>query len=302
MENRTVIQWDKDDIDIVGFVKVDVLSLGMLTAIRKCFDLVETHDARTLSLSSIDDADTYDMICKADTIGVFQIESRAQMSMLPRMKPRCFYDLVIQVSIVRPGPIQGAWCIHISAGAVAKNRSPMHTPIWSPSCLAHWVFPSFKSKSWPWLWPSGNFTPGQADALRRAMGAWKKGTLGPLAEQLTHGMKKMASTHNMPNKSVKQIQGFGEYGFPESHAASFSRLVYVSAWLKHHYPAAFCVALLNSQPMGFYSARSLIDDARRHGVSVDTVDIQHSDWDNKLEVNEDGIWRIRFGSPANPRA
>jgi error-prone DNA polymerase len=298
MSNRTVIQWDKDDIDIVGFVKVDLLSLGMLTAIRKSFELIQQHWGRVVTLATTPSGDgaVYDMVCKADTMGVFQIESRAQMSMLPRMKPRCFYDLVIQVSIVRPGPIQGGMVHPYLRRRRGEEPVTYAHPALEPILARTLGVPIFQEQVMAMAVAVGNFTPGQADELRRAMGAWRKrGTLGPLAEQLVQGMKNNGIKDEYAAKICNQIRGFGEYGFPESHAASFSRLVYVSAWLKHHYPAAFCVALLNSHPMGFYSARSLLDDARRHDVQVRPIDIQHSHWNNTLESNNDGVWEIRLG-------
>jgi error-prone DNA polymerase len=298
MNKRTVIQWDKDDIDIVGFVKVDLLSLGMLTAIRKCFDLVKKHWGNALCLASTpnDDQKVYDMLCKADTMGVFQVESRAQMSMLPRLKPRCFYDLVIQVSIVRPGPIQGGMVHPYLRRRRGEEPVTYAHPKLEPILARTLGIPIFQEQVMAMAVAVGGFTPGEADALRRAMGAWRKqGTLGPLAEKLVNGMKKNGITDQYAKQICEQIRGFGEYGFPESHAASFARLVYVSAWLKCHYPAAFCVALLNSQPMGFYSAGSLIDDARHHGVLVRHVDIQHSDHDNTLEAYGENQWAIRMG-------
>lgn len=298
MNNRTVIQWDKDDIDTVGFVKVDLLSLGMLTAIRKGFDLVKTHWGQSFTLATIppDDGGVYDMICRADTMGVFQIESRAQMSMLPRLKPRCFYDLVIQVSIVRPGPIQGGmvhpYLQRRRGSAPIQYAHPSLEPILSRTLGV----PIFQEQVMAMAVAVGGFTPGEADALRRAMGAWRKhGTLGPLAEKLMNGMQANGISQQYAQQIRDQIQGFGEYGFPESHAASFARLVYVSAWLKHHYPAAFCAALLNSQPMGFYSARSLLDDARRHGVTILPIDVQHSEWDNTIESTNSKTQAIRLG-------
>jgi error-prone DNA polymerase len=298
MANRTVIQWDKDDIDTVGFVKVDLLSLGMLTAIRKCFDLIEKHWGQHLNLASVphDDAGVYDMLCRADTMGVFQIESRAQMSMLPRLKPRCFYDLVIQVSIVRPGPIQGGMVHPYLRRRRGEEPVTYAHPSLEPILARTLGVPIFQEQVMAMAVAVGGFTPGQADALRRAMGAWRKrGTLGPLVEKLVAGMRDNGISDEYADQICDQIRGFGEYGFPESHAASFARLVYVSAWLKHHYPGAFCASLLNSQPMGFYSARSLLDDAQRHRVRVRPLDVQHSMWDNTLEAGPDDQWDIRLG-------
>lgn len=298
MKGRTVIQWDKNDIDTVGFVKVDLLSLGMLTAIRKGFDMVKKHTGQCLTLASIpaDDAGVYDMLCRADTMGVFQIESRAQMSMLPRLQPRCFYDLVIQVSIVRPGPIQGGMVHPYLRRRRGEEPIAYAHPSLEPILARTLGVPIFQEQVMAMASAVGGFSPGEADALRRAMGAWRKrGTLGPLAEKLMAGMRENGISDEYAEQIRDQIRGFGEYGFPESHAASFARLVYVSAWLKHHHPAAFCAALLNSQPMGFYSPRSLLDDARRHGVDVRPIDIQTSHWDNTLEPTAQCSWAIRLG-------
>ena len=298
MKDRTVIQWDKDDIDTVGFVKVDLLSLGMLTAIRKCFELIEKYRNRPLCLATVppEDPAVYEMLGRADTMGVFQIESRAQMSMLPRLKPRCFYDLVIQVSIVRPGPIQGGMVHPYLRRRRGDEPVTYAHPKLKPILARTLGVPIFQEQVMAMAVAVGGFSPGEADALRRAMGAWRKhGTLGGLAERLMDGMRANGIADKFAEQICDQIRGFGEYGFPESHAASFARLVYVSSWLKCHYPGAFCAALLNSQPMGFYSARSLIDDARRHGVSVRPVDVQHSDFDNTMEPDGAGDWAIRMG-------
>ncbi|MGB0641423.1 MAG: error-prone DNA polymerase, partial [Myxococcota bacterium] len=298
MENRTVIQWDKDDIDIVGFVKVDLLSLGMLTAIQKGFELVHKHWNRSVTLATTpsEDPAVYDMISKGDTMGVFQIESRAQMSMLPRMKPRCFYDLVIQVSIVRPGPIQGGMVHPYLRRRKGDEPISYAHPALEPILNRTLGVPIFQEQVMSMAVAVGGFSPGQADELRRAMGAWrKKGTLGPMIQQLLDGMKNNGIEDAYAQQICDQIRGFGEYGFPESHAASFSRLVYVSSWLKHHYPHAFCAALLNSQPMGFYAPRSLIDDARRHGVEVLPIDVQNSEWDCTIEATEHNHHALRLG-------
>lgn len=298
MANRTVIQWDKDDIDIVGFVKVDLLSLGMLTAIQKGFDLVHKHWNRSITLATTpsEDPAVYDMISKADTMGVFQIESRAQMSMLPRMKPRCFYDLVIQVSIVRPGPIQGGMVHPYLRRRRGDEPISYAHPALKPILSRTLGVPIFQEQVMAMAVAVGGFSPGQADELRRAMGAWrKKGTLGPMIQHLLDGMKNNGIEDAYAQQICEQIRGFGEYGFPESHAASFSRLVYVSSWLKHHYPHAFCAALLNSQPMGFYSPRSLIDDARRHGVRVLPIDVQNSHWDSTIEPTDNDEQGLRLG-------
>ncbi len=286
MLDRTVLQWDKDDIDVVGFVKVDVLALGMLTAIRRCFDLVAGWTGQELGLADVpaDDVPVYDMLCKADSVGVFQIESRAQMSMLPRLKPRNWYDLVVEVSLVRPGPIQGGM-VHPYLAARRNPEAVQYAhPALEPILERTFGVPIFQEQVMAMAVAVGGFTPGQADALRRAMGAWRKrGGLEPLVERLMDGMMRNGITGDYAARIAKQIEGFGEYGFPESHAASFAHLVYVSSWLKCHWPGAFTCALLNSQPMGFYSPRSLVADARRHGVRVLPVQVQKSDWDSRLE-------------------
>lgn len=286
MEGRTVVQWDKYDVEALGFIKVDCLSLGMLTAIRKCFELVRAHWGHTLSLASIpqEDSGVYDMFCRADTVGVFQIESRAQMSMLPRLRPRCFYDLVIEVAIVRPGPIQGGM-VH----PYLRRRRGLEAISYAHPALESVLkrtlgVPLFQEQVMTMAVAVGGFSPGEADALRRAMAAWKKrGNMDGLGERLVEGMRKNGISEHYAEQIYKQIQGFGEYGFPESHAASFALLVYVSGWLKHHFPAAFTAALINSHPMGFYSPRALIADAQRHTIEVLPVCAQNSEWDCSLE-------------------
>jgi error-prone DNA polymerase len=289
MPDRTVIQWDKDDVDAVGFVKVDVLALGMLSAIRKCFELIEDHHGRSLTLANVpaEDPHAYDTACRADTIGVFQIESRAQMSMLPRLQPRCFYDLVIEISIVRPGPIQGGmvhpYLDRRDGIEPVRYAHPLLEPILSRTLGV----PIFQEQVMEMAMAVGGFGAGEADALRRAMGAWRKrGGLEPLVAKLMANLQTEGISREYAQQIAEQILGFGEYGFPESHAASFSLLVYVSLWLKTYYPAAFCAALLNSQPMGFYSPSSLVGDARRHHVQVLPARLHNSDWDCTLE--EDG--------------
>lgn len=286
MEDRTVIQWNKDDLDELGILKVDVLALGMLSALHRCFDLVAKHHDRSLSLSTVpqDDATTYDMICRADTIGVFQIESRAQMSMLPRLRPRCYYDLVVEVAIVRPGPIQGNM-VH----PYLKARRDPDSVVY-PSDAIRGVLektlgvPIFQEQAMKLAVVAAGFTPGEADQLRRAMAAWRRpGIIDRFRVKLLEGMKANGLTGEFAEHVFHQIRGFGEYGFPESHAASFALLVYASCYLKCHYPAAFCAAVLNSQPMGFYAPAQLVDDAKKHGVPVHPVDVNHSDWDSTLE-------------------
>jgi error-prone DNA polymerase len=286
MAGRTVLQWDKDDIDTVGFVKVDLLALGMLTALRRGFDFIAAHWGRTLDLASApgNDPAVFDMLCRADSVGVFQIESRAQMSMLPRLRPRCWYDLVIEVSIVRPGPIQGGMVHPFLRRRNGEEPITYAHPLLQPILERTAGVPIFQEQVMAMAVAVGGFTPGEADELRRAMGAWRKrGGLQPITDRLMAGMQKNGITEEYAKQIANQIQGFGEYGFPESHAASFARLVYVSCWMKCHYPVAFTAALLNSQPMGFYSPRSLIGDLRRHGEVVLPVHVLHSDWDCTLE-------------------
>ncbi len=300
MPERTVIQWDKDDLEALGLLKVDVLALGMLSAIRRAFDLVGRYRRlqRPLTLASVpsEDPKVYDMICEADTVGVFQIESRAQMSMLPRLRPRNYYDLVIEVAIVRPGPIQGDM-VH-----PYLRRRNGEEAVSYPSDAVREVLertlgvPIFQEQVMQLAVVAAGFTPGEADRLRRAMAAWKRqGGLGPFEDKLIRGMRERGYTQDFAQRIFRQITGFGEYGFPESHSASFALLVYVSAWLKCHEPAAFAAALINSQPMGFYAPSQLIQDARRHGVQVRAVDVLSSDWDCTLERTLGGAPALRLG-------
>jgi error-prone DNA polymerase len=286
MADRTVIQWDKDDLDDLGLLKVDVLGLGMLSAIRRCFDLVKNFRGRALSLASVpaEDAAVYDMICRADTVGVFQIESRAQMAMLPRLRPRCYYDLVIEVAIIRPGPIQGDM-VHPYLRRRCGEEAVTYPSPEVESVLERTLgIPIFQEQVMQLAMVAAGFSAGQADSLRRAMAAWKRrGGLGPFEQALIQGMRDRGYDEGFAQQVFQQIQGFGEYGFPESHSASFALLVYVSAWLKCHEPSAFACALINSQPMGFYAPSQLVQDARRHGVEVRSVDAQISDWDCTLE-------------------
>ncbi len=286
MPERTIIQWDKDDLDALGLLKIDCLALGMLSAIRRCLDLVSTQIGRRLTLADIppEDPRVYDMISRADTVGVFQVESRAQMSMLPRLRPACFYDLVIEVAIVRPGPIQGDM-VH----PYLRRRQGLEAVTY-PSPEVRGVLertlgiPIFQEQVIKLAVVAAGFTPGEADQLRRSMASWRKhGRIMAFEQRLIDGMRARGYSRDFAQRIFRQILGFGEYGFPESHAASFALLVYVSAWLKCHYPEAFTCALLNSQPMGFYSPRQLIDDLRRHGGEVLPVDVLHSDRENTLE-------------------
>ena len=298
MPDRTVVQWDKDDLDALGLLKVDVLALGMLSALRKGFALVNdlrgTHHA--LGTLPAEDPEVYAMISRADTVGVFQIESRAQMAMLPRLKPRCYYDLVIEVAIVRPGPIQGDM-VH-----PYLRRRQAREPVEYPSAEVESVLrrtlgvPIFQEQVMQLAVVAAGFTPGEADQLRRAMGAWKRsGGLGHLRDRLIGGMCARGYSPQFAERIYRQMLGFGDYGFPEAHAASFALLVYDSAWLKHHEPAAFTAALLNSQPMGFYAPAQLVRDARAHGVEVQPVDVCASEWDCTLEHRDAGQPALRLG-------
>jgi error-prone DNA polymerase len=293
MPQRSVIQWDKDDLDALGLLKVDVLALGMLTALRKAMDFIGRQRGQRFDLPDIplEDAATYDMACEADTVGVFQIESRAQMSMLPRLKPRCFYDLVVEVALVRPGPIQGGM-VHpyLERRELALTHPQAITyPHGLEGALKRTLgVPIFQEQVMQIAVLGAGFTPGEADALRRAMAAWKrKGGVFKFKEQFVRGMLANGHEHDFAERIFKQIEGFGEYGFPESHAASFAKLVYYSAWIKRHEPAAFLAGLLNSQPLGFYSPSQLVQDAKRHGVEVRPPDVACSLWDCTLEDQAD---------------
>ena len=281
MPERTVIQWDKDDLEALGLLKVDVLALGMLSAIRRGLEMAGTK----IEEVPPEDPAVYAMIQKADTIGVFQIESRAQMSMLPRLKPANYYDLVIEVAIVRPGPIQGGM-VH----PYLRRRRGLEAVVY-PSSQVKKVLertlgvPIFQEQVMELAMVAAGFTPGEADQLRRSMAAWRRsGSLDRFEEKLKRGMRENGYSAEFAESIYRQILGFGEYGFPESHSASFALLVYVSSWLKLHHPAAFCAALLNSQPMGFYAPAQLVQDARRHGVEVRPPDVNASDWDCTLEA------------------
>jgi len=300
MPDRTVIEWDKDDIEALGMLKVDVLGLGMLTCVRKCFELVERHTGERYEMHTVppEDPAVYDMICEADTIGVFQIESRAQMSMLPRLRPREFYDLVIEVAIVRPGPIHGGM-VH-----PYLRRRNGEEPIEYPSEAVRDVLertlgvPLFQEQAMALAVKAAGFTPGEADELRRSMAAWKrKGHLiKHFEEKIISGMLANGYRQEFAERCFNQIKGFGEYGFPESHAASFALIVYVSAWLKRHLPAAFAAALINSQPMGFYAPAQIVRDAKEHGVEVRPIDVNYSQWDCTLESGSgSGDLALRLG-------
>ena len=300
MADRSFIEWDKDDIDALGILKVDVLALGMLTCIRKCLDLLRDHHGQDLVLATVprEDPAVYDMLCQGDSLGVFQVESRAQMNMLPRLRPRCFYDLVIEVAIVRPGPIQGDM-VHPylkrrrGAEAVAiPAPGPAHGP---PDELTSILgrtlgVPIFQEQAMKIALDAAKFSSLEANRLRKAMATFRsRGMVHELEDLMVGRMVARGYDPDFATRCFSQIKGFGEYGFPESHAASFALLVYVSSWLKCHYPAAFACALLNSQPMGFYAPAQIVRDAREHGVAVLPVDVNASGWDNALE---DGALRL----------
>ena len=286
MDGRTVIQWDKDDLDAVGLLKVDVLALGMLSAIRRCLALVGQRHGATWQLQDIpaDDTPTWDMICAADTVGVFQIESRAQMSMLPRLRPRCFYDLVIEVAIVRPGPIQGGMVHPYLRRRQGLEPAELPSPALQEALGRTLGVPIFQEQVMQIAMLAAGFSADEADSLRRAMAAWKrKGGVQKFHDRIVSGMTARGYSTEFAQAIFRQIQGFGEYGFPESHAASFALLVWASCWLKRHEPACFLAAMLDSQPLGFYSPSQLVQDARRHGVTVHPVCVLASDWLCTLE-------------------
>ncbi|PQO24328.1 error-prone DNA polymerase [Rhodobacteraceae bacterium WD3A24] len=298
MEGRTVIEWDKDDIDALGLLKVDVLALGMLTAIRKAFALLEDHRGVRLTLADVpaEDARVYDMLCRADAIGVFQVESRAQLNFLPRMRPRRFYDLVCEVAIVRPGPIQGGM-VHPFINR-RQGREPVEDlgPAMMEVLGRTYGVPLFQEQAMQIAVEAAGFSPAEADRLRRSLATFRRmGTIGAFRDRFVSGMRARGHDADFAARCFAQIEGFGAYGFPESHAASFARLVYISAWLKCHHPAVFACALLNSQPMGFYAPAQLVRDARDHGVEVRPVSVNHSQWDCTLEPRADGALALRLG-------
>ena len=298
MAGRTMIEWDKNDLDHLGMLKVDVLALGMLTCLRKCLALLARHHGRELTLASLpaEDPQVYEMLCRADSVGVFQVESRAQMSFLPRMRPRCFYDLVIEVAIVRPGPIQGDM-VH-----PYLRRRHGKEPVDYPSEELRQVLgntlgvPLFQEQAMRIAVVAAGFSPAEADALRRSMATFRNaGTVQAFRDKFVAGMTGRGYSQAFAERCFSQIEGFGEYGFPESHAASFAILVYASAWFKRHYPEVFACALLNSQPMGFYAPAQIVRDAREHGVRVLPVDVNCSDVDCTLTVQADGGFALRLG-------
>jgi len=298
MEGRTVIEWDKDDIDALGILKVDVLSLGMLTCLRKCFDLLDRHEGLRHTLDTVpqEDPATYQMLQRADAVGVFQVESRAQMNFLPRMKPRTFYDLVIEVAIVRPGPIQGGM-----VKPYIRRRQGLEAPEPFGPALARVTaktlgVPLFQEQAMQIAVVGAGYSAGEADQLRRSLASFRRmGTIGAHRDRFIAGMRTNGYSQDIAEACFSQIEGFADYGFPESHAAAFAMLTYVSSWLKCHHPAIFACALLNSQPMGFYAPAQIVRDAREHGVEVRPICVNHSHWDNRLERRADGALALRLG-------
>ncbi|MAM37092.1 MAG: error-prone DNA polymerase [Erythrobacter sp.] len=298
MEDRTIIEWDKDDIDALGLLKVDILALGMLTAIRKAFGLLKDHRGQQLTLANVppEDAPVYDMLCRADAIGVFQVESRAQLNFLPRMRPRRFYDLVCEVAIVRPGPIQGGMVHPFINRRMGREQVEDLGPAMMEVLGRTYGVPLFQEQAMQIAVVAAGFTPSEADRLRRSLATFKRmGTIGSFRDRFVSGMLARGYDADFAARCFAQIEGFGSYGFPESHAASFARLVYISAWLKCHHQAVFTCALLNSQPMGFYAPAQLVRDARDHGVEVRGVSVNHSAWDCTLEPRPDGALALRLG-------
>ncbi len=305
MPDRSFIEWDKDDIDELRILKVDVLALGMLTCIRKAFDLIHAHYGKHFDLATVpkEDPDVYDMLCKGDSLGTFQVESRAQMNMLPRLKPREFYDLVIQVAIVRPGPIQGdmvhPYLRRRSGKEIVAYPSPgpEHDPDELKNILGRTLgVPIFQEQAMKIAIDAARFSPSEANELRKAMATFRsRGTIEQLQQKMVGRMIDRGYDPEFAQRCFNQIKGFGEYGFPESHAASFALLVYISSWIKLHYPDVFCAALLNSQPMGFYAPAQIVRDAREHGVIVHAPDANYSDWDNTLEPTVRRHFAVRLG-------
>jgi error-prone DNA polymerase len=301
MPERTVIQWDKEDVEDLGLFKVDLLGLGGLTQLDLCFKLMRQQRGVELSMATIPPKDeaTFDMICKSDTVGVFQIESRAQMAMLPRLRPINFYDLVIEISIVRPGPITGGMVHPYLRRRQGKEAVEYPHPSLEPVLKKTLGVPLFQEQVMRLAMIAADYTPGEADQLRRDMAAWHRtGRMERHRERLITRMQAKGIAVEFAERVFDQIRGFGEYGFPESHAASFALIAYATAWLKCHYHAEYTCALLNAQPMGFYMPATIVEDAKRHGVVVRVIDIQASDWDCTLErcVESAGGFAVRMGT------
>ncbi len=302
MEGRTVIQWDKEDLESLNLFKVDLLGLGMLTVINRAFDQIDAHYGKRLTMATVpaDDEPTYEMIRAADTVGTFQVESRAQMAMLPRLKPRTYYDLVIEISIVRPGPITGGMVHPYLRRRNGEEEITYPHPSLEPVLKRTLGIPLFQEQVMKLAVVAADYTPGEADQLRRDMAAWRRtGRLERHRDRLISRMKSKGITQEFAERVFEQIRGFGDYGFPESHAASFAYIAYVSAWMKRHYPDVFCCALLNAQPMGFYAPATLIDDAKRHGVAVLPIDVQHSEWGCTLERSDTTLDQIGKRAPGD---
>lgn len=298
MEDRTVIEWDKDDIDALGILKVDILGLGMLSCIRKAFDLLQAHEKQSFTLATVpqEDIATYDMLCVADAVGVFQVESRAQMNFLPRMKPRKFYDLVIEVAIVRPGPIQGGMVQPYIKRRQGLEKPEPFGPALEQVTKRTLGVPLFQEQAMQIAVVGAGFSPEEADHLRRSIASFRRlGTIGKFRDKFTAGMLNNGYSPEIAAQCFSQIEGFADYGFPESHAAAFAMLTYVSSWLKCHHPAIFACSLLNSQPMGFYAPAQLVRDAREHQVEVRPICVNNSAWDNTLERRTDGALALRLG-------
>jgi error-prone DNA polymerase len=298
MDDRTIIEWDKDDIDTLGILKVDILALGMLSCIQKAFALMQTFEGKTVRIDTVpqEDKATYDMLCIADAVGVFQVESRAQMNFLPRMRPRTFYDLVIEVAIVRPGPIQGGMVQpYIKRRQGLEPVEPFGPALEAVTKRTLGV-PLFQEQAMQIAIVGAGFTPEEADHLRRSIASFRRmGAIGKFRDKFTAGMLANGYSEEVANRCFGQIEGFADYGFPESHAAAFAMLTYVSSWLKCHHPAIFACALLNSQPMGFYAPAQIVRDAREHRVEVRPICINNSAWDNTLERRADAGLALRLG-------
>jgi error-prone DNA polymerase len=303
MKDRTVIQWEKDDLDPVGLVKIDCLGLGMLTLIQKCITYVRQTRGITVDLAELDMTDqaVYDDLCRADTIGVFQVESRAQMNTLPRLKPRCFYDLVIEVAIIRPGPIQGDMVHPYLRRRAGLEEVKYPHPSLEPILKRTLGVPLFQEQGMQVAITAAKFTPGEADTLRKAMGHKRsRERMAAIGQRLVAGMKANGIVDDVANRIFHQLNGFADYGFPESHAASFALLVYASAYLRHYYAPEFAAAILNSQPMGFYAPGTLIEDAKRHGVRVLPIDVKHSRWDHSLQRRRSDVGGRRWVRQSPP--
>ena len=298
MQDRTVIEWDKDDIDSLGILKIDILALGMLSCVRRCFDLLARHEGRRLGLATVPQGDvaTYDMLCRADAVGVFQVESRAQMNFLPRMRPRAFYDLVIEVAIVRPGPIQGGMVQPYIRRRQGKEAVTFPSRALESVLGKTLGVPLFQEQAMQIAVVAAGFTPEEADRLRRSIATFRRmGTISAFKDQFIAGMLRNGYSPDFARSCFTQVEGFADYGFPESHAAAFAMLVYVSAWLKRHHPAVFACGVLNAQPMGFYAPAQIVRDARDHGIEVRGICVNASAWDNTLERRADGALALRLG-------